>query len=73
MANESVNGVSPVPELAGGWPLLGHLMEFVKDPVLTMGRGWNEHGELARFRLGPKKCVLFTGPEAHDVYFKGVG
>ncbi len=70
MANESVNGVSPVPELAGGWPLLGHLMEFVKDPVLTMGRGWNEHGELARFRLGPKKCVLFTGPEAHDVYFK---
>ena len=26
--------------------------------------------KLARFRLGTKDCVLFTGPEAHDVYFR---
>ncbi len=72
MANESVNGGTsiPVPELAGGRPVLGHLMEFIKDPVLTMGRGWREHGDLTRFRLGPRECVLFSGPDAHDVYFK---
>ena len=58
-----------VPELAGGWPLIGHLRDFVKDPVLMLSRGWRQHGELVRFRLGPKECVLFAGPEAHDCYF----
>ncbi len=61
---------SAVPELAGAWPLLGHAMEFKKDPVEMMDRGWREVGDLARFRLGTRECVLFTGPDAHDVYFK---
>ncbi len=34
-----------------------------------LSRGWREHGELVRFRLGPREFVLFTGPEAHDLYF----
>ncbi len=59
-----------VPELAGGWPLIGHLLDFRKDPVSMMSRGWREQGELVRFRLGPRECVLFTGPEAHDAYFR---
>ncbi len=58
-----------IPELTGGWPLLGHLLEFQKDPVSMLGRGWRERGELVRFRLGPREFVLFTGPEAHDRYF----
>ena len=60
----------PIPELSGGWPLLGHLPEFQRDPVAMLNRGWQEHGELFRFRLGPRKFVLFTGPEAHDFYFR---
>ena len=59
-----------VPELAGGWPLIGHLRDFLQDPVSMLSRGWREHGELVRFRLGPRDCVLFTGPEAHDAYFR---
>ena len=35
-----------------------------------LGRGWREQGELVRFRLGPREFVLFTGPEAHDFYFR---
>ena len=62
--------VKPVPELSGGWPLLGHLREFHKDPVAMLGRGWREHGDLVRFRLGPREFYLFTGPEAHDFYFR---
>ena len=58
-----------VPELAGGWPLIGHLLDFQRDPVSMLSRGWRERGELVRFRLGPREFVLFTGPEAHDVYF----
>ena len=60
----------PVPELAGGWPLLGHLAQFQKDPVSTLHRGWRDHGEIFRLRLGPRDLVLFVGPEAHDFYFK---
>ena len=58
------------PELPGGWPLLGHLLDFQKDPVAMLTRGWREHGDLVRFRLGPREFVLFTGPEAHDFYFR---
>ncbi len=60
----------PVPELAGGWPLIGHLGEFQSDPVAMLSRGWREHGDLFRFRLGHRNFVLFTGPEAHDFYFR---
>ena len=59
-----------VPELAGGWPLIGHLLDFQRDPVSMLSRGWREHGELVRFRLGPREFVIFTGPEAHDFYFR---
>ena len=59
-----------VPALSGGWPLLGSLPEFQRDPVAMLTRGWQEHGELYRFRLGPRDFVLFTGPEAHDFYFR---
>ena len=58
------------PMLAGRWPLLGHLPEFQRDPVAMLSRGSREHGELFRFRLGTRAFVLFTGPEAHDFYFR---
>ena len=35
-----------------------------------LSRGWHEQGELFRFRIGPRNFVLFTGPEAHDFYFR---
>ena len=35
-----------------------------------LSRAWREHGELAQFRLGSRDFVLFTGPEAHDYYFR---
>ncbi len=59
-----------IPALAGGWPMLGHITEFMKDPVSMLMRGWHEQGELFQFRLGPKKFFLFIGPEAHDRYFR---
>ena len=60
----------PVPELAGSWPLIGHLREFQRDPVAMLSRGCREHGDLFRFRLGVRDFVLFAGPEAHDFYFR---
>ncbi len=50
--------------------MLGHLAQFQKDPVSTLHRGWRDHGEIFRLRLGPRDLVLFVGPEAHDFYFR---
>ena len=63
-------GGEPAPELAGGWPLIGHLREFQQNPVAMLHRGWRRHGDLFRFRLGIRDFVLFSGPEAHDFYFR---
>ena len=58
-----------IPELDGGAPLIGHLLDFQRDPVAMLSRGRRQFGELFQFRLGPRPFVLFSGPEAHDAYF----
>ncbi len=67
---DSLKNAKSLPVLSGGWPLLGHLAEFIKDPVMLLTRAWQEQGELALFRLGTRNVVLFTGPESHDFYFR---
>ena len=69
-AEVSREAAREVPAMSGGWPLLGHLREFQRDPVATLCRGWREKGELFQFRIGPRKFVVFAGPEAHHAYFK---
>ena len=64
------NGQDQMPVLGGGWPLLGHVREFQKDPVSLLLRGVHDHGDLFRFRIGPYDFVLFSGMEAHEAYFK---
>lgn len=59
-----------MPTMGGGWPLLGHLPGFLKDPVSLLTRGWSTEGDLFRFRVGFSNFALFTGPEAHDFYFR---
>ncbi len=70
VANHNGSSAASIPELSGGRPLIGHLREFLKDPVGMLDRCWRDHGDLVRFRLGTRKFVLFTGPEAHDCYFR---
>ena len=70
LAQGSLRSGDAAPQLSGGWPLIGNLPEFQRDPVAMLSRGWREHGELYRFRLGLRDFVLFTGPEAHDFYFR---
>ncbi len=59
-----------VPKLAGGWPVLGHMRAFQKDPVAMLARGACDLGELYQFQIGPQSFVLFAGPPAHTAYFK---
>ena len=64
------NTTTPVSQLDGSWPFLGHLREFQQDPIAMLTRGYEKHGELFKFKLGFKDFVLFSGLEAHDFYFR---
>ena len=70
VGERTLSAQAPAPRLSGGWPLMGHLGEFARDPVAMLSRGRREHGDLFQFRLGHLNFALFTGPEAHDFYFR---
>lgn len=42
---------------------LGDIREFQADILAALRRGWQEQGDLARYRLGPVKVVGISSPE----------
>ena len=52
----------------GGLPLLGHMLEFGKNPFHFMTKARAECGELAEFKLFGDRLVLMTGPEANEAF-----
>ncbi|WP_432095816.1 cytochrome P450 [Streptomyces sp. bgisy100] len=52
----------PAPE-ADGLPLLGNIVYFRKDILDAMHRGWQAHGDLVRYRLGPLVVHGVSSPE----------
>ncbi|MEZ4371497.1 MAG: cytochrome P450 [Polyangiaceae bacterium] len=56
---------------ANGWPLLGDLPGFSKDPLGFLTRLHAEHGNIARLQVGPIKGVSINDPELiHQVLAK---
>jgi sterol 14-demethylase len=60
---------APVP-LPGGWPLLGHTVDFVRDTLGLLERTHDACGMVGTFRLVTKDIALFTGPAAHEAVFR---
>jgi sterol 14-demethylase len=58
------------PRLRGGWPLIGHTIQFARDPVGLLQRAYDECGRVAQFKLAGKNVTVFTGPEAHESLFR---
>ena len=58
------------PRLKGGFPLIGHTIDFASDPVGLLQRAYDECGRVAQFKLLGKSVTLFTGPEAHESLFR---
>ncbi|HEY1338128.1 MAG TPA: cytochrome P450 [Bryobacteraceae bacterium] len=59
-----------IPRLAGGLPLLGHALEFWKNPVDLLRRGRDLHGELFSFRLVGKTVHVLTEPGGNEAFFR---
>jgi sterol 14-demethylase len=58
------------PELRGGLPFLGHALEFQRDPVGLIHRGWEQFGEMFSFLLAGKQVGVLTGPRANEAFFQ---
>lgn len=58
------------PMASGRKPLVGHAIEFMRDPHKLIRRGYEEHGLLFSLDLGLKKAVVMLGPHYHQFFFK---
>lgn len=58
------------PKMAGAFPLLGHMLEFGKNPFEYMMKLRNTLGEIGEFRMFHQKMVLMTGPDANEAFFR---
>jgi sterol 14-demethylase len=56
--------------MPGALPVLGHMLEFGKNPFDYMMRLRNKLGEIGEFRMFHQKMVLMTGPEANEAFFR---
>ncbi len=58
------------PKMPDALPLLGHMLEFGKNPFEYMVKLRNTLGEIGEFRMFHQKMVLLTGPEANEAFFR---
>jgi sterol 14alpha-demethylase len=70
MSVKSPSGRKPIPRLAGGLPLVGHAVEFRRDPVGLIQRGRNRHGDIFSFTLFGNTAHVLTGAAGNEAFFK---
>lgn len=58
------------PMLSGGLPLLGHAIEFGRNPVVFLTRAREQCGDIFSFPLLGQQISVFLGPEASEAFFK---
>ncbi len=51
------------PPRVPGWPVVGHLLEFQRDPLAFLCRVRRRHGDVAGVQLGPMKVTLISHPD----------
>jgi sterol 14-demethylase len=60
----------PIPRLVGGLPLIGHAVEFRRDPVGLVQRGRNRFGDIFSFTLFGNRVHVLTGAAGNEAFFK---
>jgi len=54
----------------GGLPLVGHTVDFVRDTIGLLRRAYNDHGPVARMKVGHMDLYLLSGPESSEAFFR---
>ena len=72
LASETeTTGQRPMPPLvSGARPLVGHALAFLAGPRELLERGYAEHGEVFRLRLGRRPAIIMLGPDWAKWVFK---
>ncbi|WP_419620743.1 cytochrome P450 [Thiolapillus sp.] len=63
-------GIKEPPKVPGTLPLIGHMLDFGKNPFEFMMRLRETLGEIGEFRMFHQQMVLMTGPEANEAFFR---
>ena len=58
------------PKMPGALPLIGHMLDFGKNPFDYMMRLRNTLGEIGEFRMFHQQMVFMTGPQANEAFFR---
>ncbi|QFY44797.1 cytochrome P450 [Candidatus Methylospira mobilis] len=58
------------PKLSGSLPLLGHILDFGKNPHDFMMRLRARLGDVAEFKMFHQNMVLLTGAEASEAFYR---
>jgi len=56
--------------LSGKAPVLGHLAQFMRDPVAVLRRGYREKGRLFAIDLMGRRMNVMLGPEHNRFFFE---
>ena len=59
-----------LPMLDGAAPLVGHLLEFFRDPVAVLKRGYKTKGRLFSFSIMGRRMNVMLGPEHNKFFFE---
>jgi sterol 14-demethylase len=62
--------VMSIPQLSGGLPWLGHALEFRRNPVAFLRRGYDRHGEIFSFPLAGQRVHVLTEPRGNAAFFR---
>jgi len=58
------------PVLPGAYPLVGHILDFGKNPHAFMMRLHQQLGDVAEFKMFHQDMVLMTGAEASEAFYR---
>jgi len=69
-SNQQQASVKAPPSLPGAWPLLGHILDFGKNPHEFMMRLREKLGDVAEFKMFHQDMVLLTGDKASEAFYR---
>ncbi|MBS0474250.1 MAG: cytochrome P450 [Proteobacteria bacterium] len=70
MASVPLSGRSGLPLVEGGAPMLGHLLQFFRDPVSVLKRGYTTRGRLFALNFMGQRMNVMLGPEHNRFFFE---
>jgi sterol 14-demethylase len=60
---------SAPPTFTTNLPVIGGLVEFLKDPLVLIRNGYDKHGKCFKVNMLAKEFVFLVGEEGHDFFF----